>query len=114
MRISDWSSDVCSSDLLDRRRSGAAGFVPELAVRAHHEVGVTQTQAFPHGEHRARIHGDAAFSIDAAGPIDALRAQRPCRRAGGEIGRAHALTPGTYAHLVCPLTLSKNKMTQST
>src|SRR3546814_2933760 len=32
MRISDWSSDVCSSDLLDRRRTWTPSPVPELAA----------------------------------------------------------------------------------
>src|SRR3546814_8956431 len=30
MRISDWSSDVCSSDLLDRSRSAASDHRPRL------------------------------------------------------------------------------------
>src|SRR3546814_13400190 len=33
MRISDWSSDVCSSDLLEKRQ-GHVGFVPATAVAA--------------------------------------------------------------------------------
>src|SRR3546814_6298878 len=34
MRISDWSSDVCSSDLAARRISGPSGIGQELAAKA--------------------------------------------------------------------------------
>src|SRR3546814_9194771 len=34
MRISDWSSDVCSSDLLDFRRGAAVQHLPEAQVAA--------------------------------------------------------------------------------
>src|SRR3546814_1379738 len=34
MRISDWSSDVCSSDLADRGEDGGDAFDPELPVAA--------------------------------------------------------------------------------
>src|SRR3546814_4784462 len=34
MRISDWSSDVCSSDLLERRRTGAVPAAFEAALAA--------------------------------------------------------------------------------
>src|SRR3546814_14354789 len=33
MRISDWSSDVCSSDLLQRKCFAAVGVKPAIAVR---------------------------------------------------------------------------------
>src|SRR3546814_157041 len=38
MRISDWSSDVCSSDLLDLFRRGAGGDVEVLGMAADHQV----------------------------------------------------------------------------
>src|SRR3546814_9554403 len=39
MRISDWSSDVCSSDLLRQRAIGAAAVLHQLALADHrHEA----------------------------------------------------------------------------
>src|SRR3546814_4613045 len=38
MRISDWSSDVCSSDLWHQRRDAAGGFAVELAGVGVHGV----------------------------------------------------------------------------
>src|SRR3546814_2110875 len=38
MRISDWSSDVCSSDLVERRRDGAANAVAGQAALIAHEL----------------------------------------------------------------------------
>src|SRR3546814_2611576 len=48
MRISDWSSDVCSSDLFERL-AGMQGF-GGLAVAGQHRHGVRRTtQGDPHG-----------------------------------------------------------------
>src|SRR3546814_16345544 len=41
MRISDWSSDVCSSDLASARRAGASG----AARRAHRADSPTRARA---------------------------------------------------------------------
>src|SRR3546814_5924246 len=42
MRISDWSSDVCSSDLLERRRAAGHRLVDDLSVRAGREAGLAR------------------------------------------------------------------------
>src|SRR3546814_2630865 len=39
MRISDWSSDVCSSDLVRRRAGGRAGGLPAGLQRRRGDVG---------------------------------------------------------------------------
>src|SRR3546814_10295598 len=39
MRISDWSSDVCSSDLIQARGVGTGGYGPEVDRRAAHPDG---------------------------------------------------------------------------
>src|SRR3546814_6765759 len=98
MRISDWSSDVCSSDL-----------------------------SFGHGGHRvhvqctrqSKLEGDlVAYSLvlgratDKDNAIHVLGAK--LRLGHGfthrQIGRAHVCTPVTNAHLVCRLLLEKKKI----
>src|SRR3546814_3079637 len=66
MRISDWSSDVCSSDLQDRRpqdlgRDGADVFVGDAAVLAYDE-GLRHAVDAP-------IDGDAPVAVG-TGPRD--------------------------------------------
>src|SRR3546814_3564408 len=85
MRISDWSSDVCSSDLsglhhrIRRRRASA----PAPARAA--------CNAGPRSRRRFRSDGSIEQRL--------------------KIGRAHVLTPATNAHLVCRLLLEKKKNT---
>src|SRR3546814_10078511 len=66
MRISDWSSDVCSSDLLDQPRAGRAR--PARATRRR----CRPRRARPGGDD-ARTHGASAGRRAAAA---ALRARR--------------------------------------
>src|SRR3546814_1040044 len=108
MRISDWSSDVCSSDLADLR---VAQFDP--VVRA-----VVADDAGDGAEHRtgglvgaglaAQVVGDdllhlrvrgRGFAVDVAADLT-------------QIGRAHVCTPVTNAHIVCRLLLEKKKQQQ--
>src|SRR3546814_19309983 len=49
MRISDWSSDVCSSDLVDLVQRGAAIHL-RLARAEQVEVGTVQDQKLGHGK----------------------------------------------------------------
>src|SRR3546814_14410601 len=37
MRISDWSSDVCSSDLIDGSKAGVAEFLVRIAIDLHRQ-----------------------------------------------------------------------------
>src|SRR3546814_5861220 len=56
MRISDWSSDVCSSDLLGDRRAVAVELQP-VGARGLGEV-QAGTQRFWHGGATGRLHPD--------------------------------------------------------
>src|SRR3546814_3915900 len=91
MRISDWSSDVCSSDLGGARAGFRFGRAPqrklEIAAVAHHHFSVALTcrdrgLSYRHGR-------------DRRGGASARRGLRPCgadqfrfRHAGGGIGTA--------------------------
>src|SRR3546814_19297662 len=93
MRISDWSSDVCSSDLLDagdggvEEIAGAAGRVDQGAVLAAVEVGRAETghevlQRQP-GLGVAEVAGDGGDAL--AGPAlqalgDGLEGDAPDRK----------------------------------
>src|SRR3546814_5825847 len=88
MRISDWSSDVCSSDLL---------IVSE--VNRQHEIVIRQI-------------GRAEPRLRDSDPGGATRQRwRTLLTCFGwqQIGRAHVWTPVTNAHLVCRLLLEKKK-----
>src|SRR3546814_6908571 len=104
MRISDWSSDVCSSDL---SRQPLLSYAPVQRVAAGEKL---------LGAHRGEPRGCAA-------PVHRLgaraRADAPAgdQQTDPEIGRAHVLTPVTNAHLVCRLLLEKknnNKINKTT
>src|SRR3546814_6487587 len=109
MRISDWSSDVCSSDLRGKR--------PQMAAIA--EAGadlVIVTDDNPRGEDGDAIVADivAGFSKPAAVVVERNRRKAIAREVGeagaddivliagkgAEIGRANVRTPVTNAHLV--------------
>src|SRR3546814_1623383 len=80
MRISDWSSDVCSSDLTGGRLSGdggVAGLSQILAAAA--QGGAARTQ--PGGTGAAAAIAAPAASGDAGGgrPADGARPHRPRR-----------------------------------
>src|SRR3546814_2315835 len=105
MRISDWSSDVCSSDLLtgNLARDGYARETEEeAAVRstllktsagAIALLAVVACGQSPGG----RALSGAAIGVDAGPP------------ATGKIGRAHVRTPVTNANIVCRLLIEQNK-----
>src|SRR3546814_3661678 len=118
MRISDWSSDVCSSDLLDP-----------------HDQQLPRVQPRPRILHRFRL--DAAAPL-ASGGVDGdivelihrlstRRRPRPGARCellprpwfarcapAPETGRADDSTPVTNAHLVCCHLLETKKNTHHT
>src|SRR3546814_6189416 len=121
MRISDWSSDVCSSDLLAQDslqeglgRTGVAG-----RIWRHRLDPDAALHLFRRNRAR-RLHPPAALR-----PVDGRAGDLHLRHAGAEgplpaahpvgrglvvpglfeIGRAHVRTPVTNAHLVCRLLL---------
>src|SRR3546814_1971854 len=114
MRISDWSSDVCSSDLFNRegrvlrvllQAEAAARMTPQdiLNLRVRNAEGqMVPFSAFTEVSWEAgppsvqRYNGYPAMTISGnAAP----------GYSSGEIGRAHVCTPVTNAHLVCRLLL---------
>src|SRR3546814_5888611 len=83
MRISDWSSDVCSSDLgAAEERQRQAGDVDVAAGGLQHGAAVTVEVADAHagpGEHRAAEHVDVAAARQQAAVdhLDAAVAATP-------------------------------------
>src|SRR3546814_15714623 len=79
MRISDWSSDVCSSDLddLDRKAPGEFGHEPlqELPRRGPDHTDPKQ------GHHRFRLAPEAVGGAETAFPI-ARAAEKQAARLG--------------------------------
>src|SRR3546814_4076356 len=110
MRISDWSSDVCSSDLLDRvqrrlrRRNGVPG---RPAGRAGRLRGVFQPadRAKPGTPYLPR---DLAAFLRTGPALDGepLRVQPVLAAPRSE---EHTSPPVTNAHIVCRLLLEKKK-----
>src|SRR3546814_8041769 len=103
MRISDWSSDVCSSDLEPKAAEPAAVTAgpPSTTVPQENDHGSCKSIRRPHRHYRRAVRprppATAAVRCD----------RRPDR--GIEIGRAHVCTPVTNAQLVCRLLLEKKK-----
>src|SRR3546814_9398314 len=132
MRISDWSSDVCSSDLGPlfcrtfaivshgvprRNRGGASGVVRPLNIptpcggRPKKWGGPPDMSGGPWSvTQRCAVPGGSRPDR-----IRHRRFRRAARRSERrswdrrEIGRAHVCTPVTNAHLVCRLLLAKKK-----
>src|SRR3546814_3660093 len=93
MRISDWSSDVCSSDLLarlrpvqrQRRRDLDAGAVEGEAGRPHHHVARTfggseveqrlGVAAVAQHDHRHAAAGSAVAAGEPPDPVDRRRSE---------------------------------------
>src|SRR3546814_955622 len=110
MRISDWSSDVCSSDLEEGDGAG------RIAAGVAHPLGRLHLFALRPLELRkavgpAGVGAVGGAGVDDPGPRIVDHGDRLARRLVGqaedEIGRAHVCTPVTNAHLVCRLLLDK-------
>src|SRR3546814_3909693 len=100
MRISDWSSDVCSSDLLAARQALSL----ELGVRGH-ALAARQADA-------AQIWSDEICPRRRARDGDRGRPFRPLRhqlRPDPRDRKSTRLNSVTNAHLVCRLLLEKKK-----
>src|SRR3546814_5402495 len=123
MRISDWSSDVCSSDLANTLSDGV---VSDIWFDAHAYKGeeaaentISETQeAMSEAARILRIVADqAAASPAASNPLAVSKADAWPNPSGPiwltdmearyiadpQNGRAHVCTPVTTAHLVSPL-----------
>src|SRR3546814_4108903 len=116
MRISDWSSDVCSSDLYGHRMTPSRVPAPDAGLNSTgpHSVG---SRWAAYGR-QCRAHAARTSTptprrcamkrliviLAAAGFASVAGAQQPTEvEQGLEIGRAHASTPVTNAQLVCRL-----------
>src|SRR3546814_5671447 len=100
MRISDWSSDVCSSDLTYSAESRRSASGPTLisimfSIKAHRQGG--QSLVSPHDI------VSSGLCIGCGGCV-----------AGAKIARAHVCTPVTNSHIVCRLLLEHKNQHNST
>src|SRR3546814_3940530 len=109
MRISDWSSDVCSSDLWERESPKPSRSSPNPPISRN---GPGRASASRHVDRACggRVGHRAILSPSIRAPARApvRRAVPPPAASHREIGRAH-VTPVTNAHLVCRLLLEKKK-----
>src|SRR3546814_3167590 len=113
MRISDWSSDVCSSDLLGAQGTVLAGGRYDGLIEA---LGGPETPGVGWAAGIERL----AMLIDAPQeekphvvliPMGAAAEKAATGLLADQIGRAHVRTTVTNAHLVCRLPLEKKKKT---
>src|SRR3546814_1924230 len=118
MRISDWSSDVCSSDLGDSAHHRAVdrpALYPDAADAAGEGAADPRRRAAEPPRQKGHAHHGRADDPDRAddlravvdGPVQSLRLGLPVR------SEEHTSTPVTNAHLVCRLLLEKTKTTST-
>src|SRR3546814_21091767 len=97
MRISDWSSDVCSSDLLDVARPDEVAAVADRIYRDHGAVHLLCNNAgVARGGHlSAMTHDDWRWmiSVNIEGVTNGLTAFLP--RMIAQAGEAHIVNPGS-------------------
>src|SRR3546814_1836215 len=91
MRISDWSSDVCSSDLLDEHGKAIGEWAPTLSAATLHKGlrAMMLTRAFDERMQRAQRQGKTSFYIKSTGEEAVAVAQALALDDGDKIGRAH-------------------------
>src|SRR3546814_3074785 len=120
MRISDWSSDVCSSDLVLEAKlmAGGTGYdivVPSLSFLARQiKAGVFQPLDKSKLTNYGNLDPDLIARIAKSDPDNAHSVPYLWGTTGigynvaKEIGRAHVCTPVTNAQLVCRTMPEKN------
>src|SRR3546814_4890542 len=101
MRISDWSSDVCSSDLRSRKAPGRAD-----SGRADGRRTCSSSRLARHDKMSG--HNGPSGRPAPSSPSGARWTGRGPATPIGKIGRAHVCTPVTDSHLVCRLMVVKN------
>src|SRR3546814_4898629 len=117
MRISDWSSDVCSSDLFDRAimtEMGSLGLLGATIPEAYGGAGVSHVCYGLIAREVERVDSGyrSAMSVQSSlvmHPIHAYGSE--AQRQKYQIGRAHVCTPVPNGHPVCRLLLEKKKQT---
>src|SRR3546814_8942459 len=126
MRISDWSSDVCSSDLMAARRSAYRLDLRLLWLgadpRARKGAGAARRGRRRRREDNRPEAGRAIEILRGRARACPYREQLSARRERDApvrrlirrraIGRAHVSTPVTNTQLVCLLMLEKKKIPQ--
>src|SRR3546814_6586188 len=109
MRISDWSSDVCSSDL--RIEEYCEEFKTATFTPGKTPWGVPCDVALPCATQNELLGDDAKMHVKNGCIAVSEGANMPTNLDGvhifTEIGSAHVRTPVTNAHLVCLLLLEK-------
>src|SRR3546814_1213270 len=128
MRISDWSSDVCSSDLpifparLPRNDAELVEFVRAKAETVYHPVGTCRMGSDDAEvvDPQLRVRGIEGLRVVDASVLPTLptgNTNAPtimiAERAAEQIGRAHVRTPVTHEQLVCRLLLEHKKSKHS-
>src|SRR3546814_2374162 len=116
MRISDWSSDVCSSDLDPRSpptgslgESGRAQPRSTAAIRCRND-NFTGLKNGSEGPMKLTDVRSTALGLSVAALLAGSAAVAQAQETFiNKIGRAHVLTPVTNAHIVCRLMLEKKK-----
>src|SRR3546814_3524011 len=115
MRISDWSSDVCSSDLAEAARARANRYKPLAEQQAVSQQDYTDALAQARGAEAADKQQQAALE-SAQVNLEFTTVPAPITGRSGRslftvrgIGRAHVRTPLTSAHHVCRLLLENKK-----
>src|SRR3546814_7160676 len=117
MRISDWSSDVCSSDLLlalqplefQHLIDATLDGLPIGAELQHHVLRCTQTAAIDPA-HADLAHVSAVVqrnNLNLQRTVGIVLALRNILEYGVAIGRAHVCTPVTNAHIECSHLIEK-------
>src|SRR3546814_3351189 len=112
MRISDWSSDVCSSDLFRLATFALPVYSAIGAGLFVHAQGYATAAMLLAGFTTGLIvylTGQAVFVSVRSPLLRFLVALLFAVPAGFEIGRAHVCTPVTNAHLVCRLLLENTQ-----
>src|SRR3546814_8256279 len=113
MRISDWSSDVCSSDLFRGHGDVEAGLAREAVGDAAQRAGDVAQGAVVHVEHPAP--GDATgIDVELVAPVDVVvdqgRQQVVRRRSEEHTSELQSLMRNSYA--VFCLKKKKQKLTE--
>src|SRR3546814_6039343 len=111
MRISDWSSDVCSSDLIGWQYEGAAERVHRhiLLDRSHLNAGQMTFLRAHQIQRRLQPRLLAAVPVDVQQDRFHGISPFPWKRSLGLDRKSTRRTPVTNAHLVCRLLLEKKK-----
>src|SRR3546814_4861797 len=92
MRISDWSSDVCSSDLIEALARHQAGLLHHLHVSwTRTERGGARVRRKLPEEVRIRMRGIAVIEHDRAAGDQRREQQVPHHPAGGAVEKHHRI-----------------------